>query len=121
MFLQDNLTVTAIFGGVLGLNTLGIFGLLFHVGEYKGKLEQWCKGTDEKIAKNETAIATIHDQDIRNVKIDAALTAMGSSSVQQDKVIRQLRRRTHDLRNVLQHAKLIMPGQKVAGFEGTEG
>jgi len=95
---------------LLGVNTVSTLGLVFAVGMNWGDYKRWRAEVNEAIAENKTSIAAIHQQDIRNVTVDSQMKS-------QERLIALLGKRTHDLRNVLQVAKLVAPDAPMSGFD----
>ena len=110
--LMDNGILQGLVAGVVGLNTLATFGLAFAIGCYKGNLDEWRRLTDTTLHDHKEQIATIRQQDTKQVLIDAQLT-------RQLDLIKLLGKRTHDLKNVLTAAMLQRGVQNVEmqGFD----
>lgn len=95
---------------VVGLNTVATFGMAFAIGAYKGNLDQWRLGVQQKIDEHTAAIAAIHQQDVRQALVDAQIN-------RQSGLIELLGKRTHDLRNVLTTARLVTDKIPMPGFD----
>lgn len=94
---------------LIGINTVSTLGLVFAVGVNWGDYKRWRSEVDGAIAENKTNITAIHQQDIRNVKVDSQMEKQAG-------LIELLAVRTHDLLNVLQVAELLPKNMKLSGF-----
>ena len=94
---------------LLGVNTVSTLGLVFAVGMNWGDYKRWRKEVDEAIADNKMNITAIHQQDIRNVKVDSQMEKQAG-------LIDLLALRTHDLLNVLTVAELLPKNMKLSSF-----
>lgn len=102
--------VSAIIAGLAFLNTLGIFGLIYHVGQYVGRNDQRWTEAEKRLSVLDAAMTVIHAQEITQAKLDAAI--MGLKTIVEDsrretkEEIQLLRRRSHELANVIQQVVL---------------
>ena len=107
---MDSNLVQGIVGAVVGLNTVATFTLAFYIGFYKGDLDRWRKDVDERAIDNKSQIAMLQSHDVRQAKLDTQMA-------QQEKLVRLLGKRTHDLRNILTAAQLIKDVSKLSSFD----
>ena len=119
-FVESNTTpINAIIAGLAFLNTLGIFGLIFHVGQYIGKNDQRWNDTEKRLSMLDSTMATIHSQEIMQAKLDLIVaglkTTVDESRLEMKTEIQSLRRRSHELANIIQQvilkSKTQLPSQ----------
>lgn len=102
--------ISAIIAALAFLNTLGIFGLIYHVGRYVGKNDAQWEAANKEMGVLRQSIAIIHNQEIMQAKTDAVISALKSTvddmrSEMKAEVL-GLRRRYHDIGNTLQRITL---------------
>jgi hypothetical protein len=112
MFLVESevTSLNAVIAGLAFLNTLGIFGLIFHVGQYIGKNDQRWSEAEKRLAALDSAMTVIHNQEIMQAKLDLVVTGL-KTTVEESKTevraeIQILRKRSHELASVIQQVLL---------------
>lgn len=98
----DATPLSVIIAGLAFLNTLGIFGLIFHVGQYVGKNDiKWIE-TEKRLQALDATLSTLHAQEISQIRTDAILTGLRTVIETEMKVeIQLLRKRSHELANIM--------------------
>ena len=94
--------INVIIAGLAFLNTLGIFGLIYHVGSFVGTNNQRWMDTDKKLAALDTALSAIRDQAVLQVKSEVVLSQLKTVIETEMKAeIQLLRKRSHEMANMM--------------------
>lgn len=99
---QEATSLNVVIAGLAFLNTLGIFGLIYHVGQYVGKNDQQWRTAEKRLAELDTALALIRSQELNQVKTEVALSALKTIiETEMKSEIQLLRHRSHELANIM--------------------
>lgn len=109
-----------VIAGLAFLNTLGIFGLIYHVGTYVGRNDQRWEATEKRLSTLDSHLSMLQSQEVTQAKIETMVASLKAafeeSRVEVRNEIQLLRRRSHDLSNALQRiafeqgrAPLVLP------------
>ena len=100
--------INAIIAGLAFLNTLGIFGLIYHAGLYVGDYNRWRQEAEKRLSTLNEAITAIHDQEIIQTETKTVLVGVKTTMDEMKSEIKLVRKRSHDLSNII--ARLVLSG-----------
>ena len=105
--------ISAIIAGFAFLNTLGIFGLIFHTGWYIGDTNRWRTGVETRLSSLESSMTVVHSQEILQAETKTILEGMSKAMSEMKDEIKLVRKRSHDLSNTM--ARLVLSGNATLG------
>jgi len=100
--------ISGVIAGLAFLNTLGIFGLIFHTGWYVGDTNRWRDGVETRLTNLESSITAVHSQEIMQAETKTILEGMSKAISEMKDEIKLVRKRSHDLSNTM--ARLVLSG-----------
>jgi len=103
---QTEITLGAIIAVLVLLNTLGIFGLIWHAGSYVGSNDQWKKQAESRWSTYDGLEQTIRSMEKLQVKMDLVVTSLQTSVNTSQTEMQMLRKRMHDLTGLIHRTVL---------------
>lgn len=104
--------LNAVIAGLAFLNTLGIFGLIYHVGRFVGDNSRRWLDAEKRLLDLDVALKAVHTQEVIQTKNDAVMasikTTLEEFKTEMRAEVKLLRRRSHDLANLI--SRLVLEG-----------